>query len=264
MFKSLYRLHQHLDRRQPEAVLTGRGVLVMLIIFLTEQLGAQALAVVPLYFGLNLGIMEINMIVNGGALLLMFLFFGGFFLENFKNAFKEFKAVYLWLPVACYFCTVIANLIVQMALAIARGEFQTTSNNAVVIQLLQQYPVQLILLTVLIAPITEEAVFRAALSRPMTISDKGWVRALGFVLSVFLFAFFHIYQFAFFAVDASGAVYLTFNLNEFISILVYVPMAISLAICSFFGKNFWCSVWCHMITNIIAVMLMFLTGNTLQ
>ena len=38
MFKSLYRLHQHLDRRQPEAVLTGRGVLVMLIIFLTEQI----------------------------------------------------------------------------------------------------------------------------------------------------------------------------------------------------------------------------------
>ena len=263
MFKSLYRLHRNTDRLQPEAVLTGKGVFVMLLLFLAEQLGAECLSLLIGLYDLPLGVMEINVIVNGGVMLLMFLFFGSFFIHNLKTFFSEFKAIYIWLPVACYFCATFANVVIQLLLAIARGELQNTSNNAIVMQLLGQYPIQIILLTVLSAPITEESVFRAALCRPMTASAKTWVRVMGFVLSIFFFAFFHVYQFAFFATDASGAVYLTFNFNEFLSILVYMPMAAGLAVCSFFGKNYWCSVVCHMLTNGIAVLMLLLMGNTL-
>ena len=128
-------------------------------------------------------------------------------------------------------------------------------------QLLSQYPLQLILLTVVVAPITEEAIFRAALSRPMTAAKSGLVKAIGFTLSIFLFAFFHIYQYAFFTTDASGAVYLTFNFDEFLSILVYIPMSIGLTLCSCLGKNYWCSVICHFITNSTAVLLMLAMGQ---
>ena len=264
MFKSLYRMHQNSDRLLPEAVLTGKGVFVMLLIFLGEQLGAEAISLLAKLYNLPLGIIGINMIVNVGSLLLMILFFGGFFWNNLKTFFREFKAIYIWLPITCYFCSTIANVIIQMILAFVRGEFQNTSNNALVMQLFGQNPLQLILLAVIIAPITEEAVFRAALSRSMTASNRYWVRSLGFILSIFLFSFFHIYQFTFFATDATGAVYLTFNLNEFFSILVYIPMAIGMTLCSFFGKNYWCSVFCHMMTNGIAVLLMFLAGNALK
>ena len=109
MFKSLYRLHQNTDRLQPEAVLTGKGVFVMLMIFLVEQLSAEGLSVLDSLFNLSLGVMEINMIVNCGALLLMILFFGGFFIQNLKTFFKEFKAIYIWLPITCYFCSTLAN-----------------------------------------------------------------------------------------------------------------------------------------------------------
>ena len=264
MFKSLYRMHRNNDRLQPEAVLTSKGVFVMLLIFLAEQLAAEVISILIGLYNLPLGIMEINMIVNGGALLLMFLFFGGFFISNLKTFFSEFKAIYIWLPIACYFCATIANIVIQLILAVVRGELQTTSNNALVMQLVQQYPWQLLILTVIIAPITEEAVFRAALSRSMTASSRNGIKVLGFVLSVFLLAFFHIYQFAFFATDASGAMYLTFNFNEFLSILVYLPMAIGMAICSYFGKNYWCSVVCHMLTNGISVMLMIATGDLVK
>ena len=240
MFKSLYRMHRNTDRMQPEAVLTGKGAVVMLLIFLGEQLAAEGLSILTSLYGLPLGIMEINMIVNGGALVLMFLLFWGFFTENLKTFFKEFKLIYVWLPITCYFCSTIANLIIQIALAFVRGEFQNTSNNAIVIKLLYQYPIPLLLLTVLIAPITEEAIFR--------------------VLSIFLFSFFHIFQFAFFATDASGSVFLTFNLNEFLSILVYIPMAVGLTLCSFFGKNYWCSVLCHILTNGVAVFMLLIAG----
>ena len=264
MFKSLYRMHNNAERIQPEAVLTGKGAIIMLLIFLGEQVGAELLAKLVSIYSLPLGLMEINMIVNAGALLLMFLFFGGFFINNLKSFFKEFKAIYIWLPIACYFCTTIANIVVQMMLAIVRGGLQTTSNNALVMELVEQYPLQLILLTVVIAPITEEAVFRAALSRSMTAGNRTWVRVMGFALSIFFFAFFHVYQFTFFATDASGAVYLTFNFNEFLSILVYIPMAVGLTLCSYFGKNYWCSVVCHMLTNGIAVLLMLLAGGLVK
>lgn len=264
MFQSLYRLHQNPGRIQPEAVLTGKGAFAMLMIFLGEQLAAEAIAVLIQLYRLPLGVMEINLIVNGGGLLLMLLVFGGFFLENSKSFFREFKSIYIWLPITCYFCATMANLIIQVVLALVRGEFQNTSNNELVMQMLYQYPAALVVLTVIIAPITEEAVFRAALSRSMTVSGRAWVKALGFVLSIFFFAFFHVFQFVFFATDASGAVYLTFNFNEFLSILAYIPMAVGLAVCSYFGRNYWCSVLCHMLTNGIAVFLMLFAGDAIK
>ena len=256
-------MQRHPDRLQPEAVLSGKGAIVMLTVFFTEQFSAELISLFTGLYDLPIGVMEINMIVNGGALLLMAFFFGGFFIQNLKSFFKEFKAIYIWLPITCYFCTMFANIVIQLMLALLRGEIQDTSNNEAVLQLLSQYPVQIIILSVIIAPITEESVFRAALCRSMTASSKTWVKLTGFVLSIFFFAFFHIYQFAFFAYDASGAVYLTFNLNEFLSILVYLPMAAGLAICSYFSKNYWCSVMCHMLTNGVAVLLSLLLGNML-
>ena len=261
MFKSLYKLHQNEGRIQPEAVLNFKGVLVMLLIFLAEQFGAEGVALLADRLGYSLGLMEINMIVNGAALLLMILFFGRFFIENIKNFFKEFKAIYIWLPIVCYICSTMANVIVNLVLGLIRGEFQSTSNNELVIDMLHKDPIPLLLLTVVFAPIIEEAVFRAALSRPMTANRHWIVKALGFVLSVFLFALMHVFQFAFFATDASGAIYFTFNANEFLSILVYIPMAIGLTLCSMLGKNYWCSVICHVITNGMAVGLMLLIGQ---
>ena len=261
MFKSLYRMHSNPERVLPEAVLTGKGALVLLIIFLSEQLVASGISVLISLFQLPLGLMEINMIVNGGALLAMIFFFHDFFIQNIKSFFKEFKSIYLWLPIVSYICSFMANMVVQMILMLVRGELQNTSNNELVMELLYQYPLQLVLLTVIIAPITEEAVFRAALSRSMTASHKAWVRPIGFVLSIFLFSFFHVYQYVFFATDASGAVYLTFNMNEFLSILVYIPMAVGLTLCSYFGRNYWCSVICHMITNSVAVFMLLMVGQ---
>ena len=91
-------MHRNEDRIQPEAVLTGKGVFVMLLIFLSEQLAAQGISALITLFDLPLGVMEVNLIVNGGAMLLMFFFFGGFFIENLKSFFREFKAIYVWLP----------------------------------------------------------------------------------------------------------------------------------------------------------------------
>lgn len=263
MFKSLYRIQEHPDRRFGEAVMNGKGAIVIILILLLYQtVIAEGLSYAIWWFnmlmGTNFGVVELNLAVELATISLLVFFFGRFYWVNLKNFFREFKAVYIWAPIACYAIALAGNMVAQMILMLIRGESQSTTNNDIINDMLLQSPLQIILVTVILAPILEETIFRAGLCRSLTSHKNYFVKAIGFIISVFIFAFMHVYQYAFFATDASGAVYLTFNANEFLSILSYIPMSISLAVCSYICKNFWGSVICHMITNGIAVALLLL------
>lgn len=264
MFSSFYRMQKHDDRRLEEAVLNWKGVFFMLLVVVLQQGLAEGLSYAfnytNTYYGTNFGNMELNLFLDLGTLAMMVFFFGRFYWENLKRLFTEFKAVYLWAPIACYFTAMAGSYVVQILLFLIRGEIQDTSNNEIVTDMLMEYPWQLLLLTVFVAPITEESIFRAALCRSMTSHKNILVNIIGCVLSVSLFSLMHVYQFAFFATDASGITYLTFNANEFLSILSYIPMAVAFVACSYLCKNFWGSVACHMITNGVAVGVMLLTS----
>lgn len=262
MFKSLYRIQQHPDRRFGEAVLNGKGAVVMILLFISEQFIAMGISFVIAcingYFGTNFGSIELNLLTDLVTLALLIFFFGKFFWINMKNLFNEFKAIYIAAPILCYVGSLFCNYIVQIILMIIRGSAGQTTNNEVVMDMVMEQPFTLVFLTVIFAPVIEESVFRAGLCRSMTASKNYFVKSLGFVISVFVFALMHVYQYAFFATDASGATYLTFNADEFLSILVYIPMAIAFAVCSYVCKNFWGSVICHMITNSVAMTMMIL------
>lgn len=262
MFKSLYRIQQHPDRRLGEAVLNARGALIMVLLFISEEFIALGINVVinyiNLYLGCNLGSIELNLFTDLFMLALLVFFFGRFFWINLKNLFNEFKAVYIVAPILCYVGSIFCNYIVQVILIMIRGTAEQTTNNEIVMDMVSEQPFTLVFMTVILAPIIEESVFRAGLCRSMTASKNYFVKSLGFVISVFVFSLMHVYQYAFFATDASGATYLTFNADEFISILMYIPMSIGFAVCSYVCKNFWGSVICHMITNCVAMSLMIL------
>lgn len=263
MFKSLYRSQSHPDRRLNETVMNGKGVIVTVIILILYQtVIADGLGYALVWFnqvmGTSFGMVELNLAVELFTMALLVFFFGRFYWENLVTFFREFKAVYIWAPLACYAISMAGNMVVQIILMMIRGESQSTSNNDAINDMLVQSPLQVILITVILAPILEETIFRAGLCRSLTSNKNYFVKAIGFIISVSIFAFMHVYQFAFFATDASGAVYLTFNANEFLSILSYLPMSIALAVCSYLCKNFWGSVICHMLTNGIAVTLMLL------
>lgn len=264
MFKSLYRIQQYPDRRFGEAVLNGKGVVVMLLIFISEQFIALGVNImlyyINTYFGKNYDVIELNLFTDLATLALMIFFFGRFFWENLRSFFKEFKAVYIAAPILCYIGAMFGNYIVQIILMMIRGSSEQTSNNELVMQLVEQQPLTLVFLTVIMAPLTEEAVFRGALCRPMTASKNYFVKSLGFIISTLLFAFMHVYQYAFSLVadEATGALHLVCDYNELLSILAYIPMAIGFAVCSYVCKNYWGSVICHMITNGVSVSLMLL------
>lgn len=262
MFQSLYRIQQYPDRRYGEAVLNWKGAVIMILVWISQQFIAEAVNIMIYFinanFNRNYGMVELNLFTDLATLGLLIFFFGRFYWENLRAFFKEFKGIYIGAPILCYIGAMFLNYIVQMILYMIRGSAESTSNNELVGDLLVQQPLTLILLTVGLAPIIEESIFRAGLFRPMSTSKNYFVKSLGYILSVFFFALMHVYQYAFFATDANGAVYLTFNANEFLSILVYIPMAIGFAVCAVFCKNFYGSVICHMITNGIAVTLMLL------
>ena len=263
MFKSLYRLQEHPERKLAEAILNWKGVLVMLLLFISEQFIALGMSYAIGYlnanFGTNMGLEELNLFTELTVLALMVFFFGRFYWINLRNIFKDFKAVYIGAPILCFIGAYLGEIIVNMVLMMIRGNAGQTSNNEVVIEMLGKQPLMMVVMTVILAPIVEESIFRAALARPLTSKKNVLCKILGYVISASLFALLHVYQYAFFVYDEAGAITgLTFNLDEFLSILVYIPMGIGFVICADFCKNFWGSVACHMITNGAAVAMLLL------
>ena len=263
MFKSLYRMQQHPDRQLGEAVLNWKGALVMLLIFISEQfisVGVQIMIqLLNTNFGTNMDMVELNLFTELATLSLMVFFFGRFFWVNLRNFFKEFKAVYIVAPLLCYIGCYVLEVIVNMVLMMIRGSAEQSSNNELVIDMLGQKPLMMAFMTVVLAPIVEEAIFRAALARPLTSKRNYFVKALGYIISILLFALMHVYQYAFFLYDEMGSVVgLTFNADEFLSILIYIPMALGFVICADICKNYWGSVLCHMLNNGVSVGLMLL------
>ncbi len=263
MFKSLYTFNKIQDRKYDEAVLTAQGALVTLFILLIYHFVLSTpisylLLWCNSYFGTSFGSAALNLIIQLITVALLVFFFHGFYKQSLKAFFKEFKAIYIWFPIVCYVLAYFASMVVQLILILIRGSAQSTSNNDAVSEMLVETPFSIILVTVVLAPLVEETIFRAGFCRSMTVSKNKFVKALGFIISISVFSLMHVYQYAFFATDASGALYLTFNADEFLSILVYLPMSAALAACSYFCKNFWVSVIYHMGTNAISVGLMLL------
>ena len=262
MFKSLYKTHEHPNRRIGESVLNFKGVIVTLIVYIlsnTVLLYGMGYAIKWLNgnFGTSFGNLELNLAYQLVTMGLLILFIGRFYWDNLKAFFKEFKAIYVWLPIVCYLFAFVGNIVASIILLLIRGE-ASTSNNEAVNGMLAENPVATIVVAVILAPILEETVYRAALSRPMTASKNYFVKTLGFVIPVFLFALLHVWQYAFLGTDANGGIYLTFNANEFLSIISYIPMGISFVVCSYFCKNFWGSVFCHILNNSLAAGMMIL------
>lgn len=264
MFKSLYKTHDHPDRQLGEAVLNAKGAIIaVLMLPLYQVVIANLLSFVMQWCNTNMGTnfstVELNTVLQIITIAIMLFFFGRFYWENLKTFFKEFKAVYIWAPIVCYIMIFVGNIAATMLLSLIRGEMQTsTTNNDTVNALMLQNPIPMILVAVVLAPILEETIFRGALSRSMTASKNYFVKALGFVIPVFLFALLHVWQYAFLGTDANGAVYLTFNADEFLSIISYIPMGIGFTLCSYLCKNFWGSVACHILNNGIAMAMMIL------
>lgn len=153
-------------------------------------------------------------------------------LDNFmKNLFALFFAYFI--------CLMLSYLAAGLQLAVMGDTAAANPNEQALDTLKQTSPGVIIGLSVFFAPIVEELLFRGVLFGSLRVRH----RALAFVVSIGLFAFYHVWQYAFSAMDA----------RLFIYMLQYIPAGYALAWLYEKTNCIWMPIFLHMAINLMSV-----------
>lgn len=140
-----------------------------------------------------------------------------------------------------YFVNILLGYGVMLIVISVLGE-SGNPNNALVETQTQFNPTTMAALLVLVVPVVEETLFRGVLFG--SIREKS--RALAYIVSVLVFAFYHIWQFL--VIEPSW--------TTLFYIIEYIPAGFALAWCYEQSGSIWSPVILHMLINGIAVSLM--------
>lgn len=151
--------------------------------------------------------------------------------EILKNSFRS----YLWMW--------IAMVGLNMAIILVTG-METSQNQQTVITELTQSPLQILLVTVVFAPIVEETVFRGAIFTQLR-SRSGFVPAA--LISGFLFGLLHVFNSL-----------LTGNSADLIFIVVYGVMGYLLCQAEEQNQTLVSPILMHMLNNLISVIMILI------
>lgn len=122
------------------------------------------------------------------------------------------------------------------------GDQITNPNNVEVINLASESPRAVMALAVFIAPIVEEILFRGVIFG--SLQQKH--RRLAFIVSIALFAFYHVWQYALVSNDLTMLWYM----------ISYVPVGYALAWVYEKTNSIWVSIFLHMMINGISMLLL--------
>jgi membrane protease YdiL (CAAX protease family) len=146
-----------------------------------------------------------------------------------KNALAFFLAY-----VICMLLTYLAAVLIFLLL----GDRAANPNNESVDSLVQQYPKAMMGLTVFLAPLLEETLFRGVCFGSLRMRHK----TFAYLLSMLLFAFYHVWEYALAQGDAMALLYM----------LEYLPAGYALAWLYDKTNCIWMPVFLHMLINALA------------
>lgn len=146
-----------------------------------------------------------------------------------KNALGFFLAY-----IICMLLSYLAAAVVFLVL----GDKASNPNNDAVNSLVKQYPQVMLGITVFLAPLVEEVLFRGVLFGSLRAKH----RTLAFVLSMGLFAFYHVWEYALGQQDWMALIYM----------LEYLPAGYALAWLYEKTNCIWMPVFLHMLINALA------------
>ena len=146
-----------------------------------------------------------------------------------KNAVAFFLAYLL-----CMVLTYLASAVVFLVL----GDAASNPNNDTVDDLVQKYPQAMMGLTVFLAPLVEELLFRGVCFGSLRMKHK----TLAYLLSMGLFAFYHVWEYALGQQDPTALIYL----------LEYLPAGYVLAWLYDKTNCIWMPIFLHMLINALA------------
>ena len=184
---------------------------------------------------------QLNLLYYCASFALTFVLLGKFLRRNFDslldNPWGSLKAFAIgW---GIYFVlAVIVGVIMQAA-----GLTEENPNNEAIDSMLKQERGVMIAVTVFLAPVVEECIFRGGIFAGFYRKN----RVIAYIVSIVLFSLYHVWQYAF----AYG------ELRYLLLALSYVPA--SFALCWAYEKSgsIWTSIFFHMSFNLYALAVSF-------
>lgn len=140
---------------------------------------------------------------------------------------------------AAYGIDVLLSLVLQLGTGLI-GELPSPNNDAVT-RLAAADHKRMIAVAVLMAPLVEECLFRGVLFGAIRPRSRFWA----YVVSIAVFALYHVWQYAFMYQDA----------RLLLSALRYVPVSAALAFCYEQTRSIWPPVFFHMFINAMSLTL---------
>lgn len=169
----------------------------------------------------------------------MFRFMKSSFHDMCDNKWNTFSSV-----ISCYVLYYALSFVVSYLLATLLSDV-TNPNTAAVNDAVRINKNTMILVSVILAPIVEEILFRGIVFG--TIRKKS--RILAYIVSAVAFSFYHLWQY--FAA--------AFDWQLFLYVLQYLPGSIALAFCYERGRSIYAPIFLHMLINLIAVSITLIT-----
>jgi len=194
---------------------------------------------VLLSLGIEYTLLELNLLFFSIGTIYLLIAMRRYLRESFGR-FLHFGLSNLWVMLAGYGIRIGLNIPVILFVASLLPEI-VSPNEQVVRGIIDQNLLLSLLMTVILAPILEELLFRGVLFAPL----RKHGRALAYFVSTFFFALLHVIVFLF----------LTLDPNLLLIMLLYVPAGI--AFCWVYEKSgsIWTAIFLHALMNLVAVFL---------
>lgn len=135
-----------------------------------------------------------------------------------------------------YFLYICLSYLILMVALLVVGDIEWANpNDGAVVSLAEENIQKVLCMTVFLAPIVEEVLFRGVVFGSLRNKD----RMGAYIVSVLLFAILHVWQYAMVSQDLSVLLY----------VLDYIPVGIILAWCYESSGSLWVSILFHMSIN---------------
>lgn len=184
---------------------------------------------------------QLNFIYYCTSIVIAFLLLGKFLRRSFDtlldNPWGCLKAFLIGWGIYFVLAAIVGVVITAL------GMEDNNPNNEAIDNMLRQERGMIIAMTVFLAPIVEECIFRGGIFGGLYRKN----RIVAYVVSIVLFSVYHVWQYAFAAQDLS---YLLFAIS-------YIPASFALCWCYENSGSIWTSIFFHMGFNLYALAATF-------
>ncbi len=189
--------------------------------------------------GIELSLIQQNLMLEVPALIIVLLGMRRFLRASFDGLMDNLGGTFKSILGGYALNYVLAMLVTYITVFAVGGLPEDNPNQAAVAQLVTENFSKMLAMTVFIAPVVEECLFRGVVFG--TIRQKN--RVLAWAVTIVLFAFYHLWQSFVFEYEPI----------LWLNLLDYVPAGVALCRCYEKSGNIWGPIGLHMLNNAIAM-----------